>query len=144
MSNQCNKCFCYIYDTLVRPLPPSDPFYKILKFKRLGPIASEVTREIIRILGIMGEDLYINASAHKELVYSSLLCAEAGFVHCNQNVSVEQRRYSNPLSFSHQYLQRICTALNLEIRGIHSQHCGLVPVALSIEKKEEDYDDLYA
>jgi hypothetical protein len=92
----------------------------------------------------MGEDLYINASAHKELVYSSLLCAEAGFVHCNQNVSVEQRRYSNPLSFSHQYLQRICTALNLEIRGIHSQHCGLVPVALSIEKKEEDYDDLYA
>jgi len=144
MSNQCNKCFCYIYDTLVRPLPPSDSFYKILKFKRLRPIASEVTREIIRILGIMGEDLYINSSAHKELVYSSLLCAEAGFVHCNQNISVEQRRYSNPLSFSHQYLQRICTSLNLEIRAVHNQHCGLVPIAVIIEKKEEDDDDLYA
>ena len=144
MATSCNKCFCFVYDTLVRPLTPSDPFYNILKFKRLRPIAAELTHEIIRILGIMGEDLYINASAHKELVYSSLLCAEAGFVHCNQNVSVEQRRYSNPLSFSHQYLQRICTSLNLEIRTVHAQHSGLVHVTVKIEKKEEDDDDLYA
>jgi len=142
MATPCDKCFCFIYDTLLRPLVPSDPFYKILKFKRLRPIAVEITHEIIRILGIMGDNLYINASAHKELVYSSLLCAEAGFVHCNRNVYAEERLYSNPLSFSHQYLQRICTALNLEIRAVHSQHCGLV--VASIEKNEESDDDLYA
>jgi len=143
MSNPCEKCFCYIYDTLVRPLPPSDPFYKVLKFKRLGPIASELTREIIRILGIMGDDFYINVLAHKELIYSCLLCTEAGFVHCNRKVSKDERVFSNPLSYSHQYLQRICTSLKMEIRGVHEQHCGLVAVTI-IEKKVEDDDDLYA
>ena len=143
MSNQCEKCFCYIYDTVVRPLPPSDPFYNVLKFKRLGPIASELTREIIRILGIMGDELYINGAAHKELIYSCLLCVDAGFVHSNRNVSKEEWRFNNPLSYSHQYLQRICTSLKMEIRGVHEQHCGLIAVAI-IEKKEEDDDDLYA
>jgi hypothetical protein len=63
----------------------------------------------------MGDDFYINGTAHKELVYSCLLCTEAGFVHCNRNVSKEERQFSNPLSYSHQYLQRICTSLKMEI-----------------------------
>lgn len=141
MSKPCEKCFSYVYDTLLRPLPPSDPFYTIFKFKRLRPIASELTREIIRILEIMGNDFYINGSANKELVYSCLLCTEAGFVHCNRNVSKEERQFSNPLSYSHLYLQRICISLKMEIKEIHSQHCGLVLVE---QKQGITDDDLYA
>lgn len=140
MSKPCEKCFCYVYDTLLRPLPPSDPFYPILKFKTLHPIALELTREILRTVDAMGSDYYINLSASKELLYPTLLCVEAGFARCNRNVSIEQLKYNNPLNYTHQYLQRICVSLKMEIEGIHAQHCGLSVV---VEQKD-DFDDLYA
>jgi len=143
MAVPCDKCFCFVYDTLLRPLPPSDPFYKMFKFKRLRPIASELTHEIIRTLHTMGNEFYINPSAHKELVYSSMLCVEAGFAHCNRNVSIEERKFNNPLSHTHLYLQKLCTSLKMELGGVHTQHCGLIPV---VQEKEivTDDDDLYA
>lgn len=141
MSKPCEKCFCYVYDTLLRPLPPSDPFYTIFKFKRIRPIASEVTREILQILTLMGDDLYMNLPALKELVYPVLLCVETGFAQCNRTVSPEQLKYNNPLNYTHLYLQRICISLKMEMKEIHSQHCGLVLVE---QKQGITDDDLYA
>ena len=140
MAKSCEKCFCYVYDTVVRPLPPSDPFYKIFKFKSLIPIAPEVTREILRTVDAMGDNLYLSASTSKDLLYPTLLCVEAGFARCDRKVSKYDFMFQNPITYTHLYLQRICTSLRIEIAEIHRQHSGL---AVVIEQKD-DMDDLYA
>jgi len=133
MENPCKKCLSFIHDTLVQPLPPSDPFYTIFNFRRVYPIASELTRDIFRILILMGDNMYINLPASKELVYPTLLCIESGFARCNENLS------KNIIPTTRQYLQRICVSLKMEIEEIHQEHCGLVLV-----KPKENLNDLYA
>ena len=136
----CDKCFCYVCDTVMRPLNPTDTFYPHFKVHTLRTIAPILTKEILRIVNKMDTN-YLLAPLSQELVYSCILCIEAGFVKHDRTIKTKAEfSFKNPLTYTHLHLSNICTQLKMELGGIHACHSGEPEPIVTLP----DSDDLYA
>ena len=119
-ATMCNKCYCFIYDHMARPLRHDDISKLYYREKSIKRILPEITDEMMRLLKRYPNCIHDASFIYSDFTHICIVMVEAGFV--RRFVGPNKIELKNPVAVAKEWFGQRFLELTNSLPQIHSEH----------------------